>query len=182
MVSSRLQAPVVENRYSLWLMPPAPVRGRFADLIAHLSERLGTPRFEPHLTLSGGVFASPADPLARVADLAGRHPPVPVRLTHAEYTDAYFRCLYVRAALTPTLHALQCAAAEALGQQPDRDFMPHLSLVYGRLGPERKEHILDAIGRRFDLDFLADRLALYAPEGEPAAWRPVAEFVLSGSP
>jgi 2'-5' RNA ligase len=172
----------VENRYTLWLMPPTPVRDRFADLIARLSARLGTPRFEPHLTLSGGVLAAPADARARIDALVARRPPVPVRLTEAGYTDTYFRCLFVRAQLTPELQALQHAAAEALGLEPDPAFMPHLSLVYGNLEPAQKEMILDDIGRRFDLDFLADRLGLYAPRGEPAEWRPVGEFILSGSP
>lgn len=172
----------MENRYSLWLMPPTAVHAHFAALIASLSERLGTPRFEPHLTLAGGVFASPADALTRVAGLAARRPPVPVRLTQAGYTDAYFRCLFVHAELSPELHALERAAADALGQPVDADFMPHLSLVYGHLERERKEAILGEIGRRFDIEFETDRLALYAPEGEPAEWRSVGEFRLSGSP
>lgn len=172
----------MDSRYSLWLMPPTPVRDRFAALIERLSERLGTPRFEPHLTLSSGEFASSADALTRVAGLAARRPPVRVQLTRADYTDAYFRCLFVRAELTPELLALQQAAAEALGQKPDADFMPHLSVVYGHLDRERKETILAEIGHRFDVDFVADRLAFYAPVGEPAAWRPVGEFGLSGSP
>lgn len=172
----------MEKRYSLWLMPPPAVRTRFAALIASLSERLGTPRFEPHLTLTGGVYADDVEPLARVAALAARRPPVRVRLTAADYTEAYFRCLFVRAELTSDLLALQRAAAEALGQPPDAQFMPHLSLVYGDLDTARKEAILDDIGRRFDVEFVADRLALYAPEGAPPLWRSLAEFPLGGSP
>lgn len=172
----------MERRYSLWLLPPPAVRERFGALIARLSERLGTPRFAPHLTLAGGTFASAEEPLARVAALAARRPPVLVRLGEAACTDAYFRCLFVRAERTPALDALHRAAAEALGEPPDPDFMPHLSLVYGDLARERKEAILAEIGRRFDVDFVADQLALYAPEGEPETWRPAGEFVLGGSP
>ena len=164
--------------FSLWLMPPPAVRDRFCPLIAELSRRLGTPAFEPHLTLVPSTVE--ADLMARVASLAAGLAPLPVHLTEIGMVSDYFRCLFVRAELTPPLQRAYHAACGALGQPPG-DFMPHLSLVYGDLAPADKGRVVADIGRRFDLHFIVERVALYTTAGPPPAWRCVADFALTGT-
>lgn len=167
-------------RFFLWLMPPAAVRDRFARLIDVLSRRLGTAQFEPHITLSGSPDAGEAEAVSRATTLAARLAPVPVRLVDVGYSDAYFRCLYVRAERSPELLAAHRTACAHLGRPPDDDFMPHLSLVYGNLSETEKEKIIEEIGRRFDTTFLSDRIALCLPAGPPDGWRLVGPFTLAG--
>lgn len=167
-------------RYSIWLMPPSPVRARFARLIDTLSRRLGTPRFDPHVTLCGTADLHENDMLARVEGLAARLAPVPIRLTEVGYTDEYFRCLFVVAERSEQLLAAHRVACEAFGKPPAADFMPHLSLVYGELARERKEQIIGEIGRRFDAGFVADGISLCVPAGLPPHWRLLGPFPLTG--
>lgn len=160
-------------------MPPPAVHDRFAQIIDTLSERLGTPRFVPHITLAGGAGPE-ADAVAHTESLAAKLAPVAVRLTEADYAEAYFRCLYVQAEHTPELLAAHRTAAERFGEPPEADFMPHLSLVYGDLPASAKEELLCQIGWEFETRFIANRVSLCLPVGPPDRWPLVASFALMG--
>lgn len=164
---------------SLWLMPPPAVRASCQALIARLAQRLGTPVFEPHLTLAGTTLEE-AEAVARLRALAQQLPPLPIRLGELQSTDAYFRCLYARADLTPALRHAYDTACRRLDQAP-ADFLPHLSLVYGDLDVDTKNRLIAELGGRLDLQFTVERLALYDPAGSPSAWRRVADVALTGT-
>ena len=170
----------MSGRIFLWLLPSASVQDRFATLIDTLSRRHGTPRFAPHITLTGSLD-SPADEISlRTSDLAARLRPVPVQLTEVGWSDEYFRCLFIRAAASPELLAAHRTACAHLGRSPDTDFMPHLSLIYGNLSQDQKDRIVDEIGRRFDIGFDADRVGLCLAAGSPEQWRLIRTFALAG--
>ena len=167
--------------FSLWMLPPADVGDRFRSLIADLSRRMGTPAFEPHLTLAGGIDApTERTAAARVAPLAACLPPLPIRLMDVGTTGDYYRCLFIHAERTPLLQRAYHEACDVLALAPG-DFMPHLSLIYGDLGAADKARIVADIGARFDLTFTVERLALYSTAGPPPAWRRVAELALIGT-
>lgn len=163
------------------MLPPADVIDRFRSLIVDLSRRTGTPAFEPHLTLAGGIDApTERAAVARVAPLAARLPPLPIRLTDVGTTGEYYRCLFIHAERTPRLERAYREACDVLEQAPG-DFMPHLSLIYGELGAADKARIIADIGARFDLAFTVERLALYSAAGPPPGWRRIAELALTGT-
>jgi hypothetical protein len=166
-------------RFSLWLMPPPAARERYAGLIDRLAARLGTPRFEPHITF-GGCEGSETQALARATALAARLAPVAVQLGPLEATEQYFRCLYVRAKRSAALLDAHRQAALACGVEPDAEFLPHLSLVYGELPDTIKETLLVELAGHVGSDFIADRIALCLPEGDVPTWRLLGPFALSG--
>lgn len=168
------------NALALWLMPPLPLRERFAELIDALSRRLGTPRFEPHITLAAPSVTTETDAISRVKQLAARLAPVPIHLIGAGHTDAYFRCLYLRAEKAAPLLAAHRLACHELDQPVETDFMPHLSLVYGTIETPLKEKIIQEIAGRFPEHFAADRLCLCVIAGSPADWRLIGPFQLTG--
>ncbi|MBI3899734.1 MAG: 2'-5' RNA ligase family protein [Gammaproteobacteria bacterium] len=162
-------------------MPPLAVRQRFAAIIDELSRQFGTPRFEPHLTLASGD-GTEADVIARTTALASQLQAIPIQLTHAGYTEHYFRCLFVYADRNaPLLDAHRLAAEYVFARPVDDDFMPHLSLVYGKLSIDEKEKILDRYSREFDIAFSADTLTVCAPDGDPSMWRLLGPFALAGN-
>lgn len=166
--------------YALWLRPDAASAATFAQLIEALSHRLGTPRFQPHMTLSGVASTTEADAIARSKRLAAALAPVPIHLIGAGHTDAYFRCLFLRAEKTPPLLAAHRLASAEMQQPTDADFMPHLSLVYGALATPVKEKIIEELDSRFPRNFLADSISLCAIAGAPDEWRPIGPFFLTG--
>lgn len=166
--------------YSLWLSPDAASAATFAQLIEALSHRLGTPRFQPHMTLSGVANTTETDAIARSKRLAAQLAPVPIHLIGAGHTDAYFRCLFLRAEKTPPLLAAHRLASAEMQQPVDADFMPHLSLVYGILETSVKEKIIEEIDAHLPQNFIADSVNLCIVAGPPAEWRLLGPFFLTG--
>lgn len=168
------------NDYSLWLRPAPAVAARCAELIDTWARHLGTPRFEPHLTFGAVTATTDAEATARALQLATRLAPVPIHLVGAGHTDAYFRCLYLRAEKTPQLLAAYRLACEELQQPVAGDFMPHVSLVYGTLATSVKEKIIAEIDGNFPKDFFADSISLCVTAGSPDHWRSLGPFSLTG--
>ena len=165
-------------RSSLWLMPPPAIGARLAALIQDLSARYGTPAFEPHITLLGGIGGGEKDIAARSAHLAAATPPLPLRLTTVDQRAEYFQCLFVHVAGTDALARASALARTLFDRTRDPEYMPHLSLMYGEFDPAAKAAIVAEIGARLDLEFVADRLALYATGDRLQDWRAIGNFTL----
>ena len=164
---------------SLWLMPEGEARARLSALVAGLAERLGTTPFPPHVTLLPGIDApSDGEVLAASRTLAGGLPPLAVRLVQVEGRADHFRCLFARAAADPRLVSAHTAAARAFGRPPDPAFLPHLSLVYGALGPDVKVRLAAPLRGAVELAFEARRLHVWRTEGPPGDWRELGSFGL----
>lgn len=178
LTSDRMKGPIATG-VSFWLMPRGEVHARLSGLISSLSRRCGTPPFEPHVTLLGGLCGPGTAILSKAERLAGSLGPVEIRLMTAGHRDEYFRCLFVRAEPTPSLLAAHLGATELFGRRREvPPFFPHLSLVYADLAAKEKERILDEIGRDFAAAFDARELHAVRTEGEVRSWRRLASFPL----
>ncbi len=167
------------HEFVLWLMPPPAVRRQFAELIGRLGRRHGGPVFEPHITLLGRFRNTPAGAEETAAELARELGPLDIRLTHTDYLDEYFRCLFVRAELTPALLRANQRAAKIFGQEPKAQYMPHLSLLYGDISAYEKIRITEEIGKKFDITFRTGELALLRIDSDaPVDWHVVKTYRL----
>lgn len=169
----------MKKKYSLWLMPSGELYAELRSLIEGLSDRYGGPRFEPHITLLGGLTGPEGELLARASELAAFVRPHPVRLTKVEYLDEYYRCLYIRVQETPEVARTHQMAQVLFRRLDDRAFLPHLSLLYGDFPAGAKEAIVEELGGEFGRSFDLRSIHLYATSGPPEDWYPVREFPLS---
>ena len=176
LTSDRMKGPTAAG-VSIWLVPTGEVYERFDALISSLSRRCGTPPFEPHVTLLGGLSGPEAAVLSRAEQLSGSLAPLEIRPTTAGHRDEYFRCLFVQAEPTPALVAAHARAAE-LFERREEPFFPHLSLIYGDLAAEEKERILDEVGRDLATAFDVGELHAVRTEGEVRSWRRLASYPL----
>ena len=64
-------------RYSLWLIPEGEDGRQLADIIARLSERFGTPTFDPHVTLLGGLLGPEKELVTRISQITRSMRPRP---------------------------------------------------------------------------------------------------------
>jgi len=164
--------------YSIWLMPAGTVYDALREQISDLSREFGTPTFEPHVTLMGGLEGKEHDVAASTARLAGIVRPYRIILRGAAQTDYYFRCVFSTADKEDEVMDANRAAKEVFGRHDDAPYMPHLSLVYGNLPEETR----NALVAKFDdlvAEFPVDRLHLFRTEGIVPQWRKVDEFALS---
>lgn len=166
---------------SLWLMPEGEVGKRLSALIARRAASLGTPPFAPHVTLLAGLAEREAEVLERAEQLARTLGPLRLRLEGLEGRDEPFRCLFVQVEATAALRAAHASAARAFLREPDPAFLPHLSLVYGRLPPERRTSLARELVAEAEGEFEARRLHVWRTEGVVADWRELGAFPLDAS-
>jgi 2'-5' RNA ligase len=174
--------PLRAKGISLWLMPEGESGERLAALVVRLAARLGTEPFAPHVTLLPEVLEPEAAVVARAGGLARELAPLRLKLAGVEGSDEPFRCLFVRAEASAALRAAHAAAARAFERDPDPGFLPHLSLVYGRLAPERKTSLAREVGAEAALEFEVRSLHVWRAEGALVEWRELAVFPLGAGP
>jgi len=164
---------------SLWLEPTGPSRARFAKLIGSLAAELGTPVFDPHLTLLGGIDLPDAEVLDRSEGLASRLGPVEIRLTRAGVGSEYFNFLFFEVAATRELLAAHTAAVRAFDVTGD-DFQPHVSLAYAVPTDHSPEELLKRVQGRPWGRFRSESLTVIRTSGAPSEWEVLARLPLVG--
>jgi len=164
--------------YSIWLIPTDNIYKKLHQIVLQLSKKYSTPSFEPHITLLDGFLGSKEEILSNTEQLTHLIRPFTIRLTHADYLDQYFRCLFLRAEKTIELMNANDKAREIFNRKQDPKFMPHLSLMYGDFTPETKEQIIETIDREFNISFNVRSIHLFSTDGKPKDWYRVGEFSL----
>lgn len=163
--------------FSLWLMPEERTYERFAELISRLSRRYGTPSFEPHVTLLGGLPGPEDLILEKCADLVRHLRPMSLRPAAAEHGDVYFRCVFLELEPSPDLLTAHERAQELLGGH-DAPFHPHVSLLYGDFSAREKEAIVAEVSRDIGGPFEVHFLDAMVTIGSPESWRRAGRFAL----
>jgi cyclic phosphodiesterase-like protein len=173
------------ERCSVWLVPAGAPARRLRALVDRLARRCGSPRFDPHVTLLGGLRLDPAaarPALERLAAaIAGRGRLV-VRLGGADSEAPYFRAVFVSVVLDRRLLATRRAAVRLLGPGRKAGFRPHLSVLYGRLPPSLRRRIVVEIGDRMDGLLRIARLDLVRTGRDVRRWRLLASVRLGVTP
>lgn len=172
-------APATGKGHSLWLMPEAGEGELLAGWIRRLAERYRTETFPPHVTLVAGLELPGRELLERAERGAAAVSPFTVHVDGVDGRDAHFRCLFVRAVESAPLRAAHEALARAFGREPEADFFPHLSLVYGALRPDQKQALAHEIGAEVDVRFDVRRLHVWSTDGPVSAWHEAGVFPLS---
>jgi 2'-5' RNA ligase len=166
--------------HSLWLVPEPEARRALAGLIVRLARDLGTPAFEPHLTLLGGIAGGAEDAAATAAALAGRIPCFTLRFSGTTMRDEYLRALVLEVEPSVELLRARRLAVEASGTGARGRFEPHLSLLYGDV-PKSSKHAALARAGPVDVRSCDVRaLEVVRTEGAVAEWRVVARLRLAG--
>jgi 2'-5' RNA ligase len=167
---------------SLWLVPEPVAAEALGRLITTLARRLGTPPFEPHVTLLSGL-TRPAEEVVRRAEGVASGIDGPLRLTPGPPagSDEPFRCLYLPIGPTFNLLALQALARATFGVDPEGAFEPHLSLVYGRLESSQRIALAREVASELPGRTRFDTLDVVRTTGPVPEWRRIGRFHL-GSP
>jgi 2'-5' RNA ligase len=164
--------------HALWLVPAEPAFSLLAGQIARLSRELATPQFDPHITLLSRIMLPEQEALARSAVLAARLTSFQIELDEMNCLDEYFRCIFADVLTDASILKARQIASEIFSMQDEPPYMPHISLVYGKLCLETKERIVAELasmaGRRFEVR----RLALWRVSGPVCEWTCVKEYEL----
>jgi 2'-5' RNA ligase len=160
-------------------MPTGRVYYSLAKTIAQLSREHLVCKFEPHVTLLGGLSDSIEEISTRTYQLANSIQPYETRLGNTDYLDDFYKCLFIRVQPSRPVMEANLKARKIFVRNRDPKYMPHLSLMYGDFTPATKETIIARIGREFNLRFEVRAIYLYSTKGEPKDWYRIQEFKLS---
>lgn len=163
--------------YALWLVPDEPAFSRLASEISRLSREHSTRRFEPHITLLGGIALLEENVLAKSASLARILKPFQIELGEIGFLDEYFRCLFVSVVAGPSITRAHRTACRIFARHKP-SYMPHVSLVYGNLPMEIKHRIATGLSSLQGKAFQVRRLTLYGTSGPVRQWKWIKKFDL----
>jgi len=163
--------------YALWLMPGEPIFSHLAREISRLSRQFSTPRFEPHMTLLSRITLPEKKVLGRSAELAGCLRPFRVELADIVDLDEFFRCLFVTVRADKPILRARRAACRVFARQW-APYMPHVSLVYGKLPADTRKKIARGLRLLPGQAFEVRRMALYRVSGPVRQWKCIETFDL----
>lgn len=168
---------------SIWLSPAEEEAGSLRRLIHDLARDLGTPAFEPHVTLLPGLPGSP-ETIVRTAGqlLTADLEAVRVALGSPRAGRPPFRFLYLPMVLTFRLVHAHAVTRQAFAPADETPFEPHLSLVYGHLGDDEGRRLASEIAPRVPSEAQLATLEVVRTEGPVAAWQSLARFPLPRPP
>jgi 2'-5' RNA ligase len=165
-------------RYSLWLMPGGDDARQFADIVVRLAERFGTPTFEPHVTLLGGLHGAERDIVGRISEIVRTMRPLMIRTSTLHHQEDYFRQLFVQVEKTRPLMETRARVKVVAGGRRERPYSPHVSLMYGNVPFQDRETLLMEMGGELVSAFEVGTLHVVDTSGSPQRWRRVAAFAL----
>lgn len=169
------------SQFFLWLTSVGEGYDRVAELIDQLSERYRGPRFEPHLTLLGGIEGEDSVIYGHVRALANTLRPIFIDLQQPACDDEYFRCLFFPVRETSELLDAHKQANVILGKTSTVLFFPHVSLLYGLFPKRVKRDIIASFPTNLPKQFLANELKLIRAESlNPKDWHLVETMSLQG--
>lgn len=172
----------MRRKHALWLMPEGEARHGLEEMITGLSQRFGTPRFMPHITLLGGLDWPDETLLARASRLASAMSPFTVRLDGLQHSDHYYRCVYYRVKGSLEVAEAGVLAREAFDREDDRPLEPHLSIMYGEVPRALREEVLRQAAAAAGEwpGFEVSSVHLFSTSGEPEQWYRLREFAFPG--
>jgi 2'-5' RNA ligase len=117
--------------HSIWLMPAAEDAEALERMVEDFSERFGSPRFQPHLTLVEDMERSADDLAPLVAEVSKGIASFTAPVEAIGVSTLFFRSFYARFAAEGLLLELKRRAIEKILPGDIAEFMPHISLAYG---------------------------------------------------
>jgi hypothetical protein len=156
-----------------WLTPASgTTRDQLAATIDKLAADHDAPRFQPHVTVLVTHDAACAAAARRLTALVADMTPIKLTFTAIGHEEAFFRSLYLCAAPSAQLQALQEAGQQAFSL----DWLapaPHLSLLYSDTTEDRKRPIIADLGVALPLTACFDAIELWGrdPQGVHSWYR-----------
>lgn len=156
--------------YSLWLRPTQIQIDEFTQIISSLAHSYRTAPFPPHITLLSRIPAE-LNIIKRICKkIVDQTQEFDIPLQEIDFTEAYYRNFFILAELTQELSRFYEKAKIELACKTNEEFMPHLSLLYGKLDLKTKNKLKDKLEGTYPKIVNCQRLDLYETTGNISDW------------
>ena len=161
--------------YHLFLEPEGKLREEVAAIIGSLATQFDGPLFSPHVTLLARIpDQEEAVLIEKTKQLTRSLTPFEVVLGTVDIEQAHFRALYLHVVSEEIKNACQ-RANELFSMQDEREYVPHMSLLYGNYAEAQKREVASMLEVPVDCSFVVNKLHLYKTDGEMSNWVKIAE-------
>lgn len=170
-----------QNTFSIWLRPCQTQIDEITNIISELSHRFDSTPFPPHITLLSNLSID-ATHLTKVCKkMFDQHVTFNIPLKQIEYTDNYYRNLYILAELNQPLLNIYEETKTQLSYKAEEIFTPHLSLYYGKLTNKKQRALKEELSYRYPKFLTCNRLDLYCTSGKENEWHLIDSFNLKNN-
>ena len=116
-----------------------------SEIIMKLALKYNNPVFQPHCTIIGKTDVSLPRMKSAVIDLMSIYKQIEVHPMKISYTDNLWRTLYIELDEKKLLNKWHEYICDLLAINRDRDYLPHISLMYNSISREEKKIISENI-------------------------------------
>ncbi|XP_068665368.1 cyclic phosphodiesterase-like [Aristolochia californica] len=173
--------------YSVWAVPPEPLKERLQKLMGKLRDEFGGPAFEPHITVVGAIRLPEKDALQKLRSSCEGIKSYTVRINSVGRGTFFYQSVYLLVDPTPEVVEASHQSSSHFGYQRSTTYMPHLSLLYGGLSDEEKEKAVEMVKlldpEICNASFDVSRLTLYKTDTQDTtleSWEKIDDCNLSG--
>ena len=131
--------------YSIWLMPAKEQKVVLENKIKTLANQHGGPKFDPHITLLSSFVDDESTLLYKTKNLSKKIRSFKVIFDQVRYLNEFFRSLFIEIKFSKELKSVRSTAEKEFGWK-DKNFIPHLSLMYGNYSNQIKIDIIKKMG------------------------------------
>lgn len=163
--------------FAIWLIPDGKEFHLLKSYIQNLAVQYSTPPFDPHITLVGQIEVKEEDILCRIIPFINTTHTFKVELTNIAYHHDYYKCLFLKVKESEILLKIHAQAAKIFSI-PEKEFMPHLSIMYGNLEKDEKDKITKEIDIMMPINLNIKFIRITSVNGTPMNWYTVREFSL----
>jgi 2'-5' RNA ligase len=124
--------------YCVWLTFDSP---DLSEIILKLAQKYNSPVFQPHCTLVGKTDVSLPKLKTAIISLVSNHKMIDLNPLKIDYTDYLWRALYIELKEKHALTKWHEYISKSLSINYDKDFLPHISLMYNSISVREKKKI-----------------------------------------
>ena len=124
--------------YCIWLTFNS---SDLSEIIMKLALKYNSPVFQPHCTIIGKTDVSLPRIKSAVIDLMSNYKPIDVHPVKISYTDNIWRTLYIELDENKSLNKWHDHICNLLAINCDKEYLPHISLIYNSISLEEKKKI-----------------------------------------
>ena len=116
-----------------------------SEIIIKLAQKYNGPIFQPHCTLIGKTDVLLPRLKSAIINLTSNYKPIEVHPEKIDYTDNIWRALYIELKEKKILTKWHKYICDSLSINYDKEFLPHISLMYNTISLKEKKKISNKI-------------------------------------
>ena len=170
--------PQQEHKYSIWLRPAQYQIDEFIKIISTLAHRYGTIPFPPHITLLSSIPFNLKNIKQVCKKIAEQHRAFEITLTEIDYSQDYYRNLYILAHVDEMLSELRQQSEKLFNIEANENYMPHISLIYAELNRTQQQTLQKELANCYPKKIICNRIDVYDTTGTESQWHLIKSFDL----